>query len=278
MKIFLSWSGEQAHLVAKALYEFLQDINQSFEVWMSETEIKAGMRWAYELAKGLEDTNFGIICITAESIDSHWLLCEAGAISKSVLNSRVCPYLIDIVQDELEGPLSQFQSKNTSKDSTWELILAINEIAEDAKLEESRLRRYFEQNWPDFNSKITCAKETILSEQVALQIGKRVLALWPDDDYWYSGTINDIKGKRLFVYYDDGYKKWLTAEKIISLDYKVGDPVECRWKGADYYYPAYIVDTEEDNITVQYDSNSSPDGPSLAEKEQTSIGLLRFMK
>ena len=100
------------------------------------------------------------------------------------------------------------------------------------------------------------------------QIGNRVLALW-SDDYWYAATINDIRGKRLLVHYDDGIKEWLTAEKIIALDYRVGDYVECRSKGRKDYYPAHIVDTEGDNITVQYSDSS---------KEQTSMRLLRFIK
>ena len=100
------------------------------------------------------------------------------------------------------------------------------------------------------------------------QIGNRVLALW-SDDYWYAATINDIRGKRLLVHYDDGTKEWLTAEKIIALDYRVGDYVECRSKGRKDYYPAHIVDTEGDNITVQYSDSS---------KEQTSMRLLRFIK
>jgi hypothetical protein len=117
----------------------------------------------------------------------------------------------------------------------------------------------------------------VLVEQVAWQIGNRTLALW-SDDYWYACTINDISGNRFFVHYDDGYKRWLTAEKIMALDYRVGDPVECRWKGLEYYYPAHIVDTEGDKIIVQYDCESSPDGPSLAEREHTNIKLLRFIK
>jgi hypothetical protein len=111
------------------------------------------------------------------------------------------------------------------------------------------------------------------------QIGNRVLALWRADNFWYPGTVTEISGRRFWITYDDSHKQWLTAEDIISLEYRVGDPVECRWKGLVPYYPAHIVDIKGDNdITVQYDYDDSPNGPSLAEKEQTDIKRLRFSK
>jgi hypothetical protein len=108
------------------------------------------------------------------------------------------------------------------------------------------------------------------------QIGNRVLALWPDN-YWYTGTITAISGKGFLIKYDDGYNKWLNAESVKSLDYGVGDAVECRWKGLKYYYPSHIVEITGGRITVQYDYNSPADGPSLSEKEQTTIELVRFV-
>jgi hypothetical protein len=110
------------------------------------------------------------------------------------------------------------------------------------------------------------------------QIGNRVLALWHADNFWYPGTVTDVSAKRYWVTYDDNHKQWLTAEDITSLEYRVGDAVECRWKGLVPYYPAHIVEIRGDIITVQYDYDDSPNGPSLAEKEQTMIERLRFSK
>ena len=90
MKVFISWSGTRSNRVGKALRIFLEDVNQAIKPWMSETDIDAGSRWAAELAKQLEETNFGIICLTPESLTSPWSLFEAGALSKSIRDSRVC--------------------------------------------------------------------------------------------------------------------------------------------------------------------------------------------
>jgi hypothetical protein len=113
---------------------------------------------------------------------------------------------------------------------------------------------------------------------VASQIGDRVLALWKSDDYWYSGTVADVSEGRLLIKFEDGYHKWLALEHVKLLGYHVDDYVECRWKGLPEYYPTYIIEIRGDIITVQYRTDFSPDGPSLGEKEQTNIKLIRFTK
>jgi len=88
-----------------------------------------------------------IICLTKENLDSPWLLFEAGALSKALDNSYVCPYLLEIDESEIVGPLSQFQAKRTKKSSTLELVQSINEGTHNP-LEEARLLQRFEALWP----------------------------------------------------------------------------------------------------------------------------------
>ncbi len=152
MKIFLSWSGTKARLVASAMKTFLQDVNQRTIVWFSASDISAGERWALNLATELEGTDYGIICATQESIQSPWTLFEAGALAKSVTGSRVCPYLIDVRSEQLPGPFAQFQAKRATKDETWELLQAINLAMGDDTLSEARLKKYFDTFWPDLEA------------------------------------------------------------------------------------------------------------------------------
>jgi hypothetical protein len=152
MKVFISWSGATSGQVAKLLRSFLQDVNQQIEPWLSTTDLAAGTRWGEELAKSLDKTNFGVICLTREALDSPWLLFEAGALSKSVAQGRVCPYLIGIRPAELTGPLRQFQSKLADRDGTFDLLTAINESAEAGKLPADRLLRYFGRFWGDLEA------------------------------------------------------------------------------------------------------------------------------
>jgi hypothetical protein len=155
MKIFISWSGEKARRVALSLKAFLQDVNQRIIAWFSDSDIKAGERWALELATRLESTNFGIICVTQEGLHSPWVLFEAGALAKLVSGSRVCPYLIDVTKKQLDGPLSQFQSKEATRDQTWEMLQAINIATNDDALPEERLRKYFDTFWPDLEKALS---------------------------------------------------------------------------------------------------------------------------
>ena len=149
MKVFLSWSGTKAKIVATAMRSFLQDVNQRTDVWFSASDISPGDRWGLQLAAELESTDYGIICLTQESLHRPWPIFEAGALAKSVADGRVCPYLIDVSMSQLSGPLAQFQAKLATKDETWELLQAVNLAMASDALPESRLKKYFDTFWPN---------------------------------------------------------------------------------------------------------------------------------
>lgn len=96
MKVFLSWSGDRSKAVAEALHSWLPRVLQAVEPWTSFDNIERGARWAPELAQVLEETRFGILCLTPENLLSPWLLFEAGALSKTLDNTFVSPYLLDL--------------------------------------------------------------------------------------------------------------------------------------------------------------------------------------
>jgi hypothetical protein len=111
MKIFISWSGERSEALAKALREWFPLVLHFVEPWLSQSDIKVGDRWSIEIAKELENCNFGVICITKENVAAPWILFEAGALAKSMQDGRVIPLLLDLDLKELSGPLAQFQAK-----------------------------------------------------------------------------------------------------------------------------------------------------------------------
>lgn len=84
MKVFISWSGARSKAVASKLREWLPDVIQNIEPWMSRHDIKAGERWDKELSGELNDSKFGIICLTSDNYDAPWILFEAGALSKTI--------------------------------------------------------------------------------------------------------------------------------------------------------------------------------------------------
>jgi hypothetical protein len=154
MKIFVSWSGIRGRHVAEALRDWLPYVIHNVEPWVSSHDIGAGERWSPAVARQLEATTFGIVCVTKESRVSPWILFEAGALAKSLEEGRLCPYLIDLSPAELEGPLAQFQAVPATKEATFKLIQSIRAAMPEPQLTDARLQVVFERFWPDLEAKL----------------------------------------------------------------------------------------------------------------------------
>jgi hypothetical protein len=107
MRVFLSWSGHRSRAVAEALRDWLPDVLQVVQPWLSSEDIPLGVRWASEIARMLSDADTGIICLTRDNIHSQWLNFEAGALSKQ-LATPLCVYALDLGPADITGPLAQF--------------------------------------------------------------------------------------------------------------------------------------------------------------------------
>lgn len=154
MNVFISWSGSRSGLVAAALRDWLQDVIQALEPWMSEADIEKGARWSSEISAELERSNFGIICLTRDNLDAPWLLFEAGALSKLQHSARVCTFLLDVKPNEVRQPMAQFQATSANRDDVFRLIETINTACGETRLEPSKLKRAFDRTWNDLNEKL----------------------------------------------------------------------------------------------------------------------------
>jgi arsenate reductase-like glutaredoxin family protein len=157
MKIFLSWSGHRSKLIAESLKDWLEQVIQSTEPWIS-TSIEKGKKWSKEISDKLEDSKVGIICLTRENLNAPWILFEAGAISKSS-DSYVCTFLTDISSpSEITGPLSSFQHTKFNKEDLLKLCKMINNRIKENKggksLNEKSLEEVFEIFFPKLETKI----------------------------------------------------------------------------------------------------------------------------
>jgi hypothetical protein len=145
-RIFVSWSGERSRSAALGLKSLLLDVlGESLDVFIS-AHMEPGVVWVQELGRELEGSDFGILCLTRDNIQSSWLLFEAGAIAKNFGAARVVPYLIDDLV--LTGPLSQFQHVRADHQGTLRLLEAINALRE-TPTQLDRLRRRFDKWWAD---------------------------------------------------------------------------------------------------------------------------------
>jgi hypothetical protein len=167
MRVFISWSGERSRLVAEALKEWLSDVIQSVDLWVSSEDTEKGTISMDKLNLQLKDTQFGIVCLTPENLTSPWIHFEAGAIAKAVMGDdkgRLWRYLIGLNHSDIKSPLWQFQHTLANEQETRSLLNAINNVTESPRTE-SKLQKHFERWWPDLQSKLeSIAASTTSSE------------------------------------------------------------------------------------------------------------------
>jgi len=155
MKVFISWSGDRSKALAEALRQWLPAVIQAVQPYYSPDDITKGARWSEEIAKVLEESRVGIICLTGDNLDAPWIMFEAGALSKKLERSRVSPILFGVEPTDLTGPLVQFQSSKFDKTDIKRLVRMINGELGDAKLASDVLDTVFDMWWPKLDEKVT---------------------------------------------------------------------------------------------------------------------------
>ena len=155
MRVFVSWSGERSKAAALGLKSLLEDtFPEAVDVFISD-HIDAGETWARRLESELEQSQFGVLCLTQENFQAPWLLFEAGAISRKFGSARVVPYLIDELPAAADrSPLSQFQHVEANREGTFRLVKSINAVRENPQIIQ-KLERLFSRWWPDLEQTLT---------------------------------------------------------------------------------------------------------------------------
>ena len=203
MEVFICWSGERSQEIANKLSDWLPNVIQAVKPWMSAANIDKGARWNSDIAVQLERAKVGIICLTPENLEAPWILFEAGALSKTLEKTYVCPYLFQVAPTDVKGPLVQFQHTMATKDDTRKLLHTINKALEDEALDDTQLDKSFEIWWPelDNNLKNITNVTTKREERPAREILEEILELVrqskrvsSNDDY-FSKQYNHIANK-----------------------------------------------------------------------------------
>lgn len=159
MKVFISWSGNKSHKVGLVFREWLPSVIQSLEPYVSSEDIDKGARWSSDIAKELEDSTFGILCVTKDNLHAPWLSFEAGALSKTMDKAFVTPFLFDIKRSEVNGPILQFQSTVFEKEDIKKLIYTLNNACGENGIPETRLDKVFEVWYPILEKELNNIKE-----------------------------------------------------------------------------------------------------------------------
>ena len=153
MKVFISWSGERSRALAEVLRRWLPAVIQVVKPYYSPDDTVKGARWSTEIAKELENSRVGLICVTPENLDAPWLLFEAGALSK-LGKSRVCPILFGVDPTDIKGPLVQFQAAKFEKADILRVVRMINKELADSGLADDVLDEVFEMWWPRLEEQV----------------------------------------------------------------------------------------------------------------------------
>jgi hypothetical protein len=154
MKVFISWSGSISRQIARSFYDWLPDVLQNVEPFMSSEDIEKGTRWLGTMLTQLESCHFGLVCLTPENITAPWIHFEAGSLSKMIDRSRLVPILFQLAPSDVQGPLTQFQMVNFGQEGMLQLLQSINNTNDERKLQESRLENIFEKFWPELEKRI----------------------------------------------------------------------------------------------------------------------------
>ncbi len=161
MKVFISWSGNKSNKVALVLRDWLPSVIQSIEPYVSSEDIDKGARWSTDIAKELENSTFGILCVTKDNLEAPWLSFEAGALSKTMDKAFVTPFLFDIKRSEVNGPILQFQSTIFQKKDLKKLVSTLNKACGENCMPESRLEKTFEVWFPTLETELNKIKDVI---------------------------------------------------------------------------------------------------------------------
>lgn len=143
--------------IAEALRSWLPKIINAVRPWLSSADIDKGARWSVDVARRLEQARVGIVCLTPANLHSDWILFEAGALSKTVQATYVCPLLIDLEPAQISGPLAQFQATRATRGEIMQLLGTINSSLDASALPEQHLEEAFEVWWPKLEEQISLA-------------------------------------------------------------------------------------------------------------------------
>jgi hypothetical protein len=90
-------------------------------------------------------------------------LFEAGALSKALDTSLVCPLLLGVEPADLQGPLAQFQATRATREDVRKLLDTINKNSESS-LAEPQIEQLFSFLWPGFEEKLVSIEASAVDQ------------------------------------------------------------------------------------------------------------------
>lgn len=146
--VFIAWSKDRSQAMALALKEWLRLVVPSSRPWCSKSDIAAGSGWDAELQKSLDESIFGVLCVTIDNYESPWLNYECGHLA-SKFGRAACPLLLDATTADLQPtPLSRQQAKAVrDKNEMFQVVQGINKALGNRGTPADVLEKLFSDRW-----------------------------------------------------------------------------------------------------------------------------------
>ena len=202
-KIFISWSGEHGKVIAQVLKQGLEcDIfSGKVKCFVSDTNITCGDDWRNKINKVLKAAQFGIVCVTKDTIISPWIHFEAGALIGN--NIKTVPLLFNCNENALLGtPL--LEKQHVQFHDRIKFCQMINDINEELQLTDISKSQLDE---------ITKKVYTKLQEELRGVFDRLKGEGFYNVKYIYPKEINTIKRNTVFV---SAPMNTLTPEQYLS--------------------------------------------------------------
>jgi hypothetical protein len=165
LRVFISWAGKQAETIGQGFREYLPDVVNGVEPFISRSDIDKGRRWDDVLTSSLRESPCAIVCLTPVSLASIWVAFETGAIShaaggRQAAESRIWTYLLELENEALRlSPFAAYQSTTATEEETFRLVKSINQLSGDVVSADSSKRKFDKLLWPKFSEVLKKARE-----------------------------------------------------------------------------------------------------------------------
>ena len=115
-----------------------------------------GTLWFEKICKEIETAQFGIICITSESLLSDYMLYELGALMQRLGNHNVCPLLFGVDAKDIKNtPYAHLQCTNFNQEEIKQLVNEMNNACDNSKIPEVKLNEFFNSIYKQFDEELT---------------------------------------------------------------------------------------------------------------------------
>ena len=163
MRVFISWSGETSHQVAKILYDWLLNMKiPALELFISD-KIGKGYKWFDKLTNKLITAEGGIFCMTKENVNSPWLFFVAGALCVTQQEPFILPFLFGVDRSEITGPFAEFQHTDFTREDIKAFVFQLKRPWNERDAPPDNIKADFERLYPELETELEKLKADIES-------------------------------------------------------------------------------------------------------------------